>query len=88
MLIDKQFQSIYEYGATCVFVSCYATETLHEFTSKYNLNAITHFTSIYNIILSIDFMTCVTQAGGNKVEFRTRVESARRTIAPMFEEDV
>ncbi len=87
-LIDKQFQSIYEYGATCVFVSCYPTETLHEFTSKYNLNAITHFTSIYNIILSIDFMTCVTQAGGNKVEFRTRVESARRTIAPMFEEDV
>lgn len=84
--IQAPFVSIYSYDSRVRFVSRYAINAIIEFTSKYDLIPGRSFTSPYRILVSKDFTSSITQGGINKADFRTRIESARKTIAAMFEE--
>lgn len=85
-LITAAFASIYQLGESAVFVSKYRIGTQTEFVSRYATKLSLPFTSIYRIIIGIGFKTEVRSDSSTQKSFRTRVESAQKTIAAMFEE--
>jgi hypothetical protein len=68
------------------FVSKYHIGTSASFVSRYATQVSAPFTSIYRIIIGKSFRTDVRSDSSIAASFRTRVESAQRTIAAMFEE--
>ncbi len=84
--VRATFTSVYGYDGRVGFISRYAIGAIATFTSKYDITPGKAFTSTYRVLVSKDFKTCIIQGAINKVDFRTRVESAQKTIAAMFEE--
>lgn len=84
--ITAAFTTIYQLGEWAAFVSKYRIGTQTEFVSRYATKLSLPFTSIYRIIIGIGFKTEVRSDSSTQKSFRTRVESAQKTIAAMFEE--
>lgn len=84
--IVAAFVSKYSLGEFATFVSRYRIASRTGFVSRYAIDVAAGFTSIYKIIIGKSFRTDVKSDSSTAVNFRTRIESAKKTIAAIFEE--
>lgn len=83
----RAFDSQYGLGQSPIpFVDIYDVIATAEFESLYKTHLTTQFEDIYSSLLSTQFTTILKGGVKNRVVFRSRIKTARKSIAPIFEE--